>query len=162
MMDLEVSGEKSEIGSQKPEPVFFLICALCSVFCILFLINSSFGEDKEVHIVKIKDFNFHPAELIISEGDAVLWINEMPYGHWVISGADMKHDNRYFSPLLLKDHKFNYTFEEPVVQDYYCPIHSMQGRITVLERKDKVKKEKAADADKEEKKEPQRRRRVRD
>lgn len=96
----------------------------------LLLLISAAGA--EVHIVKIKDFNFHPAELMIKQGDTVLWINEMPYGHWVISGADIRHDNRFFSPLLLKGHKFEYTFKESVVQDYYCPIHSMQGRITVL------------------------------
>ncbi|MBI4848225.1 MAG: hypothetical protein HY808_06550 [Nitrospirae bacterium] len=96
----------------------------------LLLLMSAAGA--EVHIVKIKDFNFHPAELMIKQGDTVLWINEMPYGHWVISGADIRHDNRFFSPLLLNGHKFENTFKEPVVQDYYCPIHSMQGRITVL------------------------------
>ncbi len=80
----------------------------------------------------------------------------MPYGHWVISGADMRHDNRYFSPLLLKDHKLSYTFKDPVVQDYYCPIHSMQGRITVLEVEKKEKIEKAPE------KKKRRRRRTKD
>lgn len=96
----------------------------------LLLLTSAAGA--EVHIVKIKDFNYHPADLTIKQGDTVLWINEMPYGHWVISGADIKHDNRFFSPLLLNGHKFEHTFKDTVVQDYYCPIHSMQGRITVL------------------------------
>lgn len=87
----------------------------------------------EVHVVKIKEFNFHPADLTIKEGDTVLWVNDMPYGHWVISGTDIRHDNNFFSPLLLNSHKYSYTFKDVVVQDYYCPIHSMQGRITVLE-----------------------------
>jgi plastocyanin len=107
---------------------------------LFFLVGSAYGAETKVHIVKIKDFNFHPHDLIIKQGETVTWINEMPYGHWVISGADMKHDGRYFSPLLLKNHKFSYTFDEPVVQDYYCPIHSMQGRITVLEVKGAEKK----------------------
>jgi len=110
-----------------------------SVF--FFTVLSAISAFAEVHIVKIKDFNFHPHDLVIKEGDTVLWINEMPYGHWVISGADIRHDNRYFSPLLLNGHKFSHTFNEPVVQDYYCPIHSMQGRVTVLSAgKDKVEK----------------------
>lgn len=138
----------------------FKLSILVLLFAVLF-VGASYAEEKNVYIVKIKDFNFHPAELIIYEGDTVLWINEMPYGHWVISGADMKHDNRYFSPLLLEKHKVNYTFEDAVVQDYYCPIHSMQGRITVLTKPGRAKKERPEE--KEEKKESgSRRRRVRD
>ena len=101
-----------------------------SLFLLLLIASLSHAE---VHIVKIKDFNYHPADLTIKQGDTVLWVNEMPYGHWVISGTDIRHDNNYFSPLLLKGHKFSYTFKDAMVQDYYCPIHSMQGRVTVLE-----------------------------
>jgi len=118
---------------------------------LLLLITSPLAA--EVHIVKIKDFNYHPADLTIRQGDTVLWVNEMPYGHWVISGIDIRHDNNFFSPLLLKDHKFSHTFKDAIVQDYYCPIHSMQGRITVLEAEGK----KAAD-EKEPKKKRRRRR----
>lgn len=126
---------------------------ILSIILTLLFATSVFGG--EVHIVKIRDFNYHPHDLIIQEGDTVLWINEMPYGHWVISGADMRHDNRYFSPLLLKGHKFSHTFEEAVVQDYYCPIHSMQGRVTVL-KKEKEEEKKPA------KKKKRRRRRARE
>lgn len=159
MIGMDAGTGRSQVANRKAAPIFVFLCALCYFFCTPFHVNSSFGEDKNVHIVKIKDFNYHPPELIIYEGDTVLWDNEMPYGHWVISGADMKHDNRFFSPLLLKDHKFNHTFEKPVVQDYYCPIHSMQGRITVLERKGKARETSVET----EKKEPEiKRRRVKD
>ncbi|MBL7032299.1 MAG: hypothetical protein ISR97_03860 [Nitrospira sp.] len=119
---------------------------------LLLLITSPLAA--EVHIVKIKDFNYHPADLTIRQGDTVLWINEMPYGHWVISGVDIRHDNNFFSPLLLKDHKFSHTFKDAIVQDYYCPIHSMQGRITVLEAEGSASDKKAP-----EKKKRRRRRR---
>ncbi len=112
---------------------------LIFVFLLLIMLIIAAPAFGEVHIVKIKDFNFHPADLTIRQGDTVLWVNEMPYGHWVISGADIRHDNSYFSPLLLNEHKFSYTFKDAIVQDYYCPIHSMQGRITVLEAEGKKK-----------------------
>ena len=57
-----------------------------SLFLLLLIASPS---DAEVHIVKIKDFNFHPADLTVKQGDTVLWVNEMPYGHWVISGTDI-------------------------------------------------------------------------
>lgn len=123
---------------------------------VLFLVASQ--SYAEVHVVKIKEFNYHPADLTIKQGDTVLWINDMPYGHWVISGADIRHDNNYFSPLLLKDHKFSYTFKDALVQDYYCPIHSMQGRVTVLEGKKTV----SEDVPEKTEKKKRRRRRARD
>lgn len=137
------------------------IITICS--CLLLLVMAAapaMSAGGKVHTVKIKDFNFFPPEVIINEGDTVEWVNEMTYGHWVISGDDMKHDNRFFSPLLLKGHKFRHTFKNPVVQDYYCPIHTMQGRITVLEIEKKPAKGKApAETEKKKKK---RRRRARD
>ena len=123
--------KKKQNKGMKSKFIFFL-----PLLIMLIMAASAFGE---VHIVKIKDFNFHPADLTIRQGDTVLWVNEMPYGHWVISGADIRHDNNYFSPLLLKDHKFSHAFKDAIVQDYYCPIHSMQGRITVLEAEGKKK-----------------------
>ncbi len=129
------------------------------LFLSLFLlILTASPSDAEVHIVKIKEFNFHPADLTVMQGDTVLWVNEMPYGHWVISGTDIRHDNNYFSPLLLKEHKFSYTFKDAMVQDYYCPIHSMQGRVTVLEGEKKVSEDKPEKTEKKKR----RRRRSRD
>jgi len=133
-----------------------ILTSLFLALLLLLLIVSP--SDAEVHIVKIKDFNYHPADLTVNQGDTVLWINELPYGHWVISGSDIRHDNNYFSPLMLRDHQFRYTFKDALVQDYYCPIHSMQGRVTVLEGEKEVSEDKPEKTEKK----TRRRRRARD
>ena len=87
----------------------------------------------ETIYIKIKNFNFYPPDPVINVGDTVVWENTMNYGHWVISGVDMHHDNKFFSYLLLKGTKFSYTFREPGDYPYYCPIHSMQAMISVVD-----------------------------
>ena len=92
--------------------------------------------ETETHEVAIRKFNFQPPDLLILAGDTVIWENEMPYGHWVISGEDLRHDNRFFSPMLLQGHTFSITFREPGEYTYYCPIHNMQAMVIVLEPDD--------------------------
>lgn len=82
--------------------------------------------------IEIKNFNFYPPDPVIDVGDTVVWTNKMNYGHWVISGVDMRHNNKFFSYLLLKGTKFSYTFRTPGDFPYYCPIHSMQAMISVV------------------------------
>ena len=103
--------------------------------------------------IEIRNFNFYPPDPVINVGDTVVWTNKMNYGHWVISGVDMRHNNKFFSYLLLKGDKFSYTFRTPGDFPYYCPIHSMQAMISV------VGEEPAAGAPAEEGGETKRRRR---
>ena len=82
--------------------------------------------------IEIRNFNFYPPDPVIDVGDTVVWTNKMNYGHWVISGVDMRHNNKFFSYLLLKGTKFSYTFRTPGDFPYYCLIHSMQAMISVV------------------------------
>ncbi len=99
-------------------------------FCVLFTFSSS--SHAETVEIKIKNFNFYPPDPVINVGDTVVWINTMNYGHWVISGVDMRHNNKFFSYLLLRGTKFSYTFRTPGDYPYYCPIHSMQAMVSVV------------------------------
>lgn len=99
-------------------------------FCVLFSFAST--SHAETIEIKIKNFNFYPPDPVINVGDTVVWTNTMNYGHWVISGVDMRHNNKFFSYLLLRGTKFSYTFRTPGDYPYYCPIHSMQAMISVV------------------------------
>ena len=107
-----------------------LTAMLLLAFCVLFCFGSS--SSAETIEIKIKNFNFYPPDPVINVGDTVVWTNNMNYGHWVISGVDMRHDNKFFSYLLLRGTKFSYTFRTPGDYPYYCPIHSMQAMISVV------------------------------
>jgi len=105
----------------------YLLAAVVFVVCFI-----GQAQSETLH-VKIKNFNFYPPDPVINVGDTVVWENTMNYGHWVISGVDMRHDNKFFSYLLLRGTKFSYTFRVPGDYPYYCPIHSMQAMISVVD-----------------------------
>ncbi len=117
------------------------ICIGLLAGCILFcgLLQNVQAETIEI---EIKNFNFYPPDPVINVGDTVVWENKMNYGHWVISGVDMRHNNKFFSYLLLRGHKFSYTFREPGDFPYYCPIHSMQAMVSVIGKEPAVGEEK--------------------
>lgn len=99
---------------------------------IAFLCCAAVSAQAETVEIEIRNFNFYPPDPVIDVGDTVVWTNKMNYGHWVISGVDMRHNNKFFSYLLLKGTKFSYTFRTPGDFPYYCPIHSMQAMISVV------------------------------
>jgi len=107
--------------------LFVGFLAGCSLLGCLLLT----AQAETIHI-EIRNFNFYPPDPVIDVGDTVVWENKMNYGHWVISGVDMRHNNKFFSYLLLRGDKFSYTFREPGDFPYYCPIHSMQAMISVI------------------------------
>ena len=106
------------------------VCLLAAIVFMFCLVGQAQSETINI---KIKNFNFYPPDPVINVGDTVVWENTMNYGHWVISGVDMRHDNKFFSYLLLKGTKFSYTFRTPGDYPYYCPIHSMQAMISVVD-----------------------------
>jgi plastocyanin len=108
-----------------------LICLVVGTALLAGLAGPSHAEP-ETHKIVIRNFNFYPPDPLIDVGDTVIWENTMNYGHWVISGVDMRHDNKFFSYLLLKGHKFSYTFRNAGDFPYYCPIHSMQALVSVV------------------------------
>ena len=99
---------------------------------LTFLCCAAVSTQAETVEIEIRNFNFYPPDPVIDVGDTVVWTNKMNYGHWVISGVDMRHDNKFFSYLLLNGTKFSYTFRTPGDYPYYCPIHSMQAMISVV------------------------------
>jgi len=103
-----------------------------AVFALLLCFGQNIQAEPTTHEIVIKNFNFYPPDPVIDVGDTVVWENTMNYGHWVISGVDMRHDNKFFSYLLLKGHKFSFTFRTPGDFPYYCPIHSMQAMVSVV------------------------------
>lgn len=109
-----------------------LISVLVAAMALLLCLTHNAAAEPTTHNIVIRNFNFYPPDPLIDVGDTVVWENTMNYGHWVISGVDMRHDNKFFSYLLLKGHKFSFTFRTPGDFPYYCPIHSMQAMISVV------------------------------
>jgi len=85
--------------------------------------------------VEIENLQFIPAEMTITAGTTVRWINFDPLDHDVTSGVSvtgrktrgMKEtkfpDNKFASGLFGQDKSFSVMFDEKGEYNYYCNIH---------------------------------------
>lgn len=78
-------------------------------------------------IIKIHDFTFDPAEVVVTPGTTVTWVQEDEVKHTATSDTGL-----FDSPLLEKGEKFSYTFNEEGEFGYYCKPHpNMIGSVIV-------------------------------
>ena len=94
--------------------------------------------------VKIKNLQFIPAEMTITAGTTITWINLDPVDHDVTSGVSvtgrktrgMKQtkfpDSKFASGLFGQDKSFSITFDAKGEFNYYCNVHPfMVAKILV-------------------------------
>ncbi len=75
--------------------------------------------------VHIKDLAFNPADVTVSRGGTVTWVNDDSVPH-IVRFPDFQ------SATLANGDSFEHTFSAPGEFSYICGIHpSMQGKVTV-------------------------------
>ncbi len=78
--------------------------------------------------VRIEDFAFAPANIVVDAGTTVTWTNNDGVGHTVTSDDGDELD----SPLFGKNKTFSHKFDTPGVYAYHCRPHpNMRGLVTV-------------------------------
>jgi plastocyanin len=78
--------------------------------------------------VRIEDFAFSPASIIVDAGTTVTWTNYDGARHTVTSDDGDELD----SELLAKNETFSHTFDRPGSYAYHCKPHpNMKGLVTV-------------------------------
>lgn len=78
--------------------------------------------------VRLEDFAFAPANIVVDAGTTVTWTNEDNVGHTVTSDDGDELD----SPLFGRNETFTHTFTEPGTYAYHCEPHpNMRGLVTV-------------------------------
>lgn len=78
--------------------------------------------------VRIEDFAFAPANIVVEAGTTVTWTNYDDIGHTVTSDEGDALD----SPLLDDGKTFSRTFDTPGEYAYHCTPHpNMKGLVTV-------------------------------
>src|SRR5260221_4254421 len=77
--------------------------------------------------VKIENFTFAPADLTITPGTTVTWVNDDDIPHAVV-----ETEKTFRSKALDTDDRFSFTFTTPGEFSYFCSLHPhMTGKITV-------------------------------
>jgi plastocyanin len=78
--------------------------------------------------VRMENFAFTPANIVIDAGTTVTWTNYDSVAHTVTSDGG----GVLGSPLLGKNKTFSHTFDKPGEYRYHCTPHpNMQGLVTV-------------------------------
>lgn len=80
--------------------------------------------DKQVVIDK---YNFTPAEITVSVGTKVTWLNKDDTPHTVV-----ENDKKFRSAALDTGDSYSHTFDAPGTYHYFCSFHpKMVGTVTV-------------------------------
>ena len=89
-------------------------------------------EDDEENTVQpanevwMSETAFLPAQLVVSQGTTVRWVNNSNVPHTVTSTTGL------FDEMLAVNGTFSFTFNEPGTFLYICTLHpGMEGSITV-------------------------------
>lgn len=78
--------------------------------------------------------SFEPANLTVSPGSTVIWINKSILQHTATSGTNCSADGKFDSGVIDPNQSFSYTFKSEGIFNYYCIPHcamGMKGVITV-------------------------------
>jgi len=95
-------------------------------------------EEVTIHNVVIKDKAFHPDNLVIKQGQTVIWTNKDVRQYTVISLLDVG-PRVIMSQRLVKDGSYKFTFNESGEYYYNTIVYKkMYGKITVLPRDDEA------------------------
>jgi plastocyanin len=93
------------------------------------LLSATAAARAGVSQVTIDHFAFTPAEITVSPGTTVTWINRDDIPHTITDAADPKVFKS--APLDTGD-TFSHVFAEPGTYRYFCSLHAhMQGTIVV-------------------------------
>jgi plastocyanin len=100
-----------------------------AVLAICALLSATAATKADAPQVTIDNFAFTPAQITISPGTTVTWVNRDDIPHTVTDAADMKSFRS--TPLDTGD-AFSHLFATPGTYRYFCSLHAhMQGTIVV-------------------------------
>ncbi len=99
------------------------VLAVCALLAATAATRAGGGQ------VTIDNFAFTPAEITVSPGTTVTWLNRDDIPHTVTDAAEPK---AFKSPPLDTGDSFSHVFTEPGTYRYFCSLHAhMQGSIVV-------------------------------
>jgi plastocyanin len=102
--------------------------AVAALLAAAVLAATGSSKGAEGAMVKIDNFTFNPARLVVRPGETVTWINEDDIPHTVASVTKL-----FRSKALDTDDRFSFTFTTPGVYEYFCSLHPHMKATVVVE-----------------------------
>jgi plastocyanin len=85
------------------------------------------GADVPAPQVRIENFRFEPAEIVVTRGGTVTWLNRDEELHAVVAA-----DGSFASPGIDTDARYSHEFDAPGRYEYRCALHpQMKGTVVV-------------------------------
>ena len=89
--------------------------------------ESAPGAPVVTDAIRIDNFAFTPAAIVVPRGMAVTWTNQDDIPHLVVAG-----DHGFRSPPLDTGDRFSHVYADPGDHPYFCGLHpKMVGTVTV-------------------------------
>jgi plastocyanin len=102
------------------------IAAIASL-CLLGAIAACSRAAPRVHTVRMQNFGFTPAELTVSRGDTVVWVNTDFVPHTATA-----RNSAWDSKAIEANGSWRFATRDAGRYDYYCVFHpNMKGTIVV-------------------------------
>jgi amicyanin len=77
--------------------------------------------------VHIDNFSFTPAEITVSPGTTLTWVNGDDIPHTVVAS-----NKAFRSKVMDTDQQFSFTFSQAGTYEYFCSLHPhMKGKVIV-------------------------------
>jgi plastocyanin len=90
-------------------------------------VAATLSKTDDTPTVTISNFAYSPAQLTITQGQSVTFVNQDDVGHTVTA-----EDGSFDSKMLDKSKSWTFKFDKAGTYKYYCTVHpSMHGIITV-------------------------------
>ena len=91
------------------------------------VVEASQAGDAERHVIDMRGFGFAPAQLVVSAGDTIVWINRDVVPHTATSAV-----GAWDSGEMRTNASWGWVPTEAGAVDYVCAYHpGMRGTITV-------------------------------
>ena len=108
------------------------VTALAVAVIVLFPLQPACAEEPEnkTHVVEIRNLQFSPAELVVSPGNTITWINYDLIPH-TVTGSDKSWD----SGLIGSKQQWKTTVSKGMIENYYCQYHpSMTASLKIVSK----------------------------
>jgi plastocyanin len=107
--------------------VFLGAIGVASLFFVGAPVNPAADEAAVQPEVRIDNFSYMPATLVVAPGTTVTWTNADDDAHTVVD-----KDRKFKSAALDTNDTFSQTFSAPGEYEYFCSLHPyMTGKIVV-------------------------------
>jgi plastocyanin len=123
------------VRNRSEAAVAILATAVLFGGCVLIAVKSALALDGALespaavrtHVVEIREFRYEPANLVVSAGDTIRWINRDPVPHTATA-----RDSTWDSGRIAAGGDWRMVATEEGTPEYFCVYHPvMTARISV-------------------------------